>query len=152
MSPRTHPDAVVSARSCIQAYCALVVDELVADPGDGAQELTLVVAELAAQAVDVDAQVLGLGAVVGPPHVLEDHAVRADLAGVAGQEHEQRELPGRELDGPARPCGPRDGRGRARAGPPRSPWARPRRRSGARWRSATRSRASSSPIPKGLVM
>ena len=58
-------------------------EQLVSDAWDGPQDVTVLIAELLAQPVGVDAHVVGLLAIARTPHVLEDHVVGADLAGVS---------------------------------------------------------------------
>src|SRR5438093_400746 len=75
------------------------VDEAVADAGLGDESRPAgVVAQLLAQLADVDAQVLGLGAVLRAPYLLQDHAVGEDPAGPAGQQLEEPELLRGEVD------------------------------------------------------
>src|ERR1035441_1554452 len=70
--------------------------ELIADPGHSAKDPTLVVVHLLAQAVDVHADVVGLGPIAGSPDVLEDHVVRTHLPDVASQVCQQIELTARQ--------------------------------------------------------
>ena len=46
----------------------------------------------------IHAQVLGLGAVVRPPHLLQDRRVRQHTAGIPGEQRQERELLRREVD------------------------------------------------------
>src|SRR5579875_3244507 len=71
--------------------------EAVADAGGCAQQ-PAGLAQLLAQAVNVDAQVLRLGPVRVTPHLPEDHLVRARLAGMACKVRQELELLCRELD------------------------------------------------------
>src|SRR5438270_4099703 len=57
-----------------------------------------VVVQLLAQLTGVDAQVLALAPVLGPPHFLEDGPVGQDPARPPGEEGEKGELLGRQLD------------------------------------------------------
>src|SRR5262249_17994300 len=54
--------------------------------------------ELASQLRHVDVEVVRLLAVAPPPHLAQQHLVREELAGVAGEDAEQAELVRGELD------------------------------------------------------
>src|SRR5215204_7763830 len=81
---------------------ALFVAELVTDAPDGQNHLRVlgVVLDLGSQAVDVrvNRAVVALVGVV--PNLLQEVLPREDAAGVGGEEPEQLELLGRELDLP----------------------------------------------------
>ena len=127
-----------------------VDDEAVAHPGLGDEVARVgpVGLQLAAQVGHVDPQVVALVAVAGTPHVLQQLALRDELAGVAHEHLEQLPLGRRQADRLARrvehPLGGQvDGEVRRwRSSPP--PRRRPSRR------TAARSRASSSSIPNGF--
>ena len=108
-----------------------------------------VVAELLAQLTDVDAQVVALGAVLRAPHLAQQQLLGEQLARVAHEQLEQRQLGAREVhrlavarDAPAREVdlevvdAHERRRGRSRAAPRRS---------------VARTRASSSSVSNGLV-
>ena len=65
-----------------------------------AQHPSVGVAELAPQPVGVDADIPRLLAVAGGPDGQQDHLVRADLPGMAGEEAEEGELVRGELQRP----------------------------------------------------
>ena len=67
-------------------------------PGSATSMRRAVGPELLAQLARVDAQVVRLGVVARPPHLVEQRAVREDPPGVAGQRREHGELLGREVE------------------------------------------------------
>src|SRR5581483_8633815 len=78
----------------------VAVDEAVADAGLGDETGAVgVLAQLFAQLVGVDAEVLRLAGGGGAPHLGQDAAVGQHLAGVARQQGEEGELLRREVDG-----------------------------------------------------
>src|ERR1700730_10507727 len=75
--------------------------EPVADGGVALQELPVLVAELAPDAVGVDLQVVVFAAVTGTPDVLQDHPAGADLSRVPSEVGKEVEFFGREVEGTA---------------------------------------------------
>ena len=104
--------------------------------------------QLAAELRDVDAEVVRLGLVGGPPDLLEQLLLGDELAFVPDQHLQEMPLGGRETDG--LPVGSRLLGGQvdreARGSTTGASGSRPL------LRSAARSRASSSFMPNGLVM
>src|SRR4029079_19014685 len=87
--------AVLTA-SLLKVFGALYQSVTDTELGDESR-IGCVVIELLAELACKDTQVLDLGSVGRPPHLLQDRPVSEDTTGIAGEQREERELLGRQF-------------------------------------------------------
>src|SRR5437667_2807192 len=100
---RRHDFDASPLRRCAPRPLPLARDPAIADPGFGQDEPRVrgVVAELLAELTHIDAQVVALAAVALTPDLTQEVLLCQELARVADEELEQRELCARQVYGGA---------------------------------------------------